>query len=219
MIRLEKVNDKTFRKVVNMKLNEPQSNYVAPNVVSLAQAWLYYDNARPYAILNDEEVVGFMMLDWDEEERSVGVWRFMIGAEYQHRGYGRQALQLAIELAKNSPEIDMMYLDYVKDNTNARELYASLGFAENGKVEDGEIIMTKPLTTTPKIGCVTADADDLEEISQLIAEQRQRGEEFPCELIDEEKLKQIIEQEQIKRFTLMGETVGVGYKNFKYIKQ
>lgn len=70
MVSLKEVNENNFKTVVGMKLNEEQSKYVASNVYSLAQAWLYPDEAKPYAIYNDEEIIGFMMLDWDEKNVS-----------------------------------------------------------------------------------------------------------------------------------------------------
>ena len=47
MVIIELVNDDTFRAVVDMKVTQEQAKFVAPNVVSPAQAWLYYDAARP----------------------------------------------------------------------------------------------------------------------------------------------------------------------------
>jgi hypothetical protein len=38
VITLEKVNEETFRAVTHMKLPPEQSAFVAPNIVSLAQA-------------------------------------------------------------------------------------------------------------------------------------------------------------------------------------
>lgn len=73
MVLLKEVNENNFKAVVSMKLNEEQSKYVASNVYSLAQAWLYTEEAKPYAIYNDEEVIGFIMLDWDEKERECGI--------------------------------------------------------------------------------------------------------------------------------------------------
>ena len=91
MIKLEKVTEKTFKKILSLKVTKEQEAYVSSNLVSLAQAWLYYEHARPLAILLDEEPIGFMMLDWDEEERTVGIWRMMIDAQYQGKGYGKKA--------------------------------------------------------------------------------------------------------------------------------
>ena len=54
MVTLELVNERTFGKIVDMRLSEEQNRYVAPNVVSLAQAWLHCDAARPYAVCDGE---------------------------------------------------------------------------------------------------------------------------------------------------------------------
>lgn len=209
MIQLKLVNEHTFKKIVDMKLPEAQYRFVAPNVVSLAQAWLCYEEARPYAILSDGEPVGFMMLDWDEGERTVGVWRFMIAFDQQKKGYGKAALRAAIELIKNEEKFDLIHLDYVPGNDAARGLYYSLGFRENGEIEDGEIIMTLPLTDAPKVGMTTADEDDLSEIAELLESEKTKGTLIPEVFSDPEKIAQAVSSGQIRRLTLMGRIIGV----------
>ena len=140
MLTFEPVTEQNFRRIVQMKLPPEQERFVAPNVYSLAQAWLYPE-ARPFALTDGDEVVGFMMLDWDEEGRSLGIWRFMIAPEHQRKGYGRQAMLEVIRMAKESGLFDSMDLDYHPDNQAARALYASVGFEENGEQEEGEIVM------------------------------------------------------------------------------
>jgi diamine N-acetyltransferase len=227
MIKLELVTECTFKKIVDMKLPPEQNCFVAPNVVSLAQAWLYYDNARPYAICNDDNVVGFIMLDWDEGERTVGIWRFMIASEHQHKGYGRLALEAAIKLAREAGTIDLLHLDYVPNNNIARDLYYSLGFRENGDVEDGEIVMTLPLTDNPKVGMLTADDEDMEDLIELIESEKEAGFSIPTEFENTSYIEKAIEDGCVKRFTLMGETIGlaindvilIGNRNFSYLAQ
>ena len=141
MITLKKVDENSFRKVVGMKLNEEQSKYVATNVYSIAQAWLYPEGARPFAIYNDDEVIGFMMLDWDEKAREAGIWRFMIAEEHQNKGYGRKAMEYSINMIKESNKFDYVSLSYVPGNDAGEHLYESLGFKKTGEIEDGEIVM------------------------------------------------------------------------------
>lgn len=209
MVRLELVTEKTFKKIVDMKLTEEQSHFVAPNVVSLAQAWLYYDETRPYAVCDGEKTVGFMMLDWDENERTVGIWRFMIASEYQKMGYGKAAVIAAVEMIKAEDKFDLIHLDYVKGNTVARDLYYKIGFRENGEVENGEIIMIMPLTDTPKVGIRTADDEDEDELLELITKEKKLGTTIPQEFLDEENVKHDIETGLIKRLTIMGKAIGI----------
>ncbi len=141
MVSLKEVNENNFRTIVGMKLNEEQSKYVATNVYSLAQAWLYPEVAKPYAIYNDEEVVGFMMLDWDEKERECSIWRFMIATDQQGKGYGRKALEYALNIIKEAGKFDYVFLDYVPGNVVGKHLYESMGFIETGEIDEGEVVM------------------------------------------------------------------------------
>lgn len=141
MISLRKVDKDSFRKVVDMKLMNGGQEFVAANVYSLAQAWLFYDIARPLAIYWDEEVIGFMMLEWDEKEREAGIWRFMISEEHQGKGYGTAAMKAAIEIIKNENKFDCVVLSCVPANDGGKHVYEKLGFKATGEIDDGEIIM------------------------------------------------------------------------------
>jgi diamine N-acetyltransferase len=209
MVRLEKVTEKTFFPVVRMKVSPEQEKFVAANVMSLAQAWLYYDFAKPFAILDDDTVVGFMMLDWNEEERLVGIWRMMIGQEHQRKGYGRSALEEVLKMVREAGEFDMVHLSYVENNAAARELYYSLGFRETGEKDDDEIIMTLPLTDRPKVGTSIAGEDDLDDILEMLKKEKAHGAKIHSTLDTEESLKKAVENEQVRRLTLMGETIGL----------
>ena len=209
MIRLEKVTEKTFRAVVRLKTTSEQEKFVAPNVMSLAQAWLAYDAAVPLAILDDDTVVGFLMLDWDEDERAAGIWRFMIAAEHQGKGYGRAALCEALRMIREAGKFDLVHLDFVPGNTVARDLYCSLGFRENGKMEEDEIIMTLPLTDQPQVGALIADEDDIEDFRDLIEQEKTRGANIPQSVETGELLRDAVVAGHVVRLTLFGETIGL----------
>jgi diamine N-acetyltransferase len=140
MIQLRDITNENFRAVIDMKMPEDQ-HFVASNIYSLAQAWLNQDCARPYAIYNDEVLVGFVMLHVDDEEKSVGIWRLMIALEHQGNGYGQAVMKLIIKNTKESGKYDFMDLYYVPENKVAEHIYRKLGFIPTGEVEDNEIIM------------------------------------------------------------------------------
>lgn len=209
MIRLEIVNEDTFKDIIHMELPEEQKRFVASNVVSLAQAWLYYDETRPYAVCDDDTTVGFMMLDWDERERTVGIWRFMIAHEYQNKGYGRAAMEKAIEMIKSEGKFDLIHLDYVSSNTVARNLYYSMGFRENGEVENDEIIMTMQLTDQPKVGMLIADEEDLEQLFNHLERDAVDNPDIFATFPTRDVLEAEIEKKNVTRFTIYGETIGI----------
>lgn len=66
MIHFREITEENFDAIIKMKRPE-QEGYVASNAYSLAQAWLYRDanDVYPFAIYNDDEPVGFMLLDKD----------------------------------------------------------------------------------------------------------------------------------------------------------
>lgn len=143
MVELRPITEENFIDVINLSVEENQKNFVATNVFSLAQAWLY-DNARPFAIYAEDELVGFCMLDVNKRENLYGLWRFMIDKNQQKKGCGRAAMELILEYlaAEGATEIT---LSYEPNNTVADKLYRSFGFLPTGEIEDGEIVMKKTL--------------------------------------------------------------------------
>ena len=119
----------------------------------------------------------------------------MIGVDYQRKGYGRAALIAVLELIKTADKFDAVFLDYVPKNTVARELYYSIGFRENGEVDDDEIIMVLPLTDNPKVGIVKADIDDADEFEEFINRELQKNIEVPDVFRNREKLLDSIQKE------------------------
>lgn len=170
MIRLEKIDWDNYYKVIKLDVTKEQENYVADNEMSLVHGFLAMSQGDPvyaYAIYNDDTVVGFISMcydnDWSGEEHEAWlnsdiykeydginyyyIWRFMIDKRYQKKGYGREALKQAIEFLKTKPNGDAEYitLSYDRENKVAKKLYASLGFYEPEEFapyyeEDDEII-------------------------------------------------------------------------------
>ncbi|WP_342389291.1 GNAT family N-acetyltransferase [Salinicoccus bachuensis] len=124
------INEDNFWKIINMEVNENQAGFVAPNVKSLAEAYLYRndDDVIPYAIQDQDEVVGFILIDIDAEKREFMIWRMMIDKRYQKRGYGKQTIQKAIEMARKTGKYDVLVADYVKENEVMGKLLKSIGF-------------------------------------------------------------------------------------------
>jgi diamine N-acetyltransferase len=143
MIRLEKINADNYQKVFDLELVGEQENFVSSNMRSLAQAWVFYERAKPYAIYNDDTIVGFIMFDYKIENRKVEIWRFMLGSAYQGKGYGKEALNKAIEFLKQENLFDYIQINYVEENLVAKKNLSKslLGFSETGEMEGNEVVM------------------------------------------------------------------------------
>ena len=145
MLKLREITSENFDECINLKVHKEQGSFVASNVYSLAQAWLYHRNIKPFAICHDKEIVGFLMLDTDYKDgASEGIcdlWRFMIDKNHQGKGYGRVAMQALINYAKETLTVKKIRTAFVPGNTVAEKLYSSLGFIPNGEVDGDEIVM------------------------------------------------------------------------------
>lgn len=78
----------------------------------------------------------------DEDDETVyKICRLMIDKNHQGRGFGRRAMEKALEIIRTFPhgKADLVVLSYKPDNEAARSLYSSLGFRETGEVEDDEV--------------------------------------------------------------------------------
>jgi diamine N-acetyltransferase len=151
MIELQKITGDNFRECINLEVKEEQKNFVAPNIRSLAQAYVATSNNEcipmPYAIYDKETMVGFIMLcyciaDETEPENTYGVWRLMIDKHHQGKGYGKETMAKVIELIKTFPHgaATSVVLSYEPENLVAKALYASFGFVETGVIEEGEAV-------------------------------------------------------------------------------
>lgn len=157
MVHLEKVTHENEEEIIRMDIFESQYPFVANNVESLADAYIAITSdgayAYPFAIYDDDTPVGFLMLGYNEAalegpdapaslKNNYSLWRLMIDKRYQRRGYGREAVRLALEFIKTWPhgKAEACATSYNPENEVAKKLYAFFGFMENGEMDDDEIV-------------------------------------------------------------------------------
>lgn len=143
-ITLREVTAETVRAICDLRVRPEQRSYVADNAVSIAQAY-FEPHAWFRAVYAGEEPVGFVMLHADTEKGEFFLWRFMIAADDQGKGYGRRALDLVVEHVRGLPGASALLSSYVPGEDGPRDFYLRYGFAETGEVEDGEHVITLPL--------------------------------------------------------------------------
>jgi diamine N-acetyltransferase len=141
MVELRRINKDNYNECLNLKVAEGQKSFVASNVYSLAQAWVCYKTAYPFAIYADDIMVGFVMMGFYEEKQIYTIWRFMIDTRYQKKGYGKNALQLSIDYLRKEFNVNEIFLSVEPNNIVAEKLYDSLGFKRTGELAGEEIEM------------------------------------------------------------------------------
>ena len=91
-MELREITGENYQQVLDLSTGAGQEKFVTANLYSLAHAWVFQKTARPYALYEGEEPVGFIMLDWRPEEKTAEIWRLMIDYRHQGKGYGRRAM-------------------------------------------------------------------------------------------------------------------------------
>lgn len=155
MLRLEKINGKNVWNILKLSVNNSQREFVASNEISIIEAYTAITAngyAYPFGIYDGDIPVGFLMIGFDKDDYwedapdvatgNYNLWRLMIDKNFQHKGYGRQAVKLALDFIKTYPcgPAEYCWLSYEPENQIAKELYASFGFIETGDMDGEEII-------------------------------------------------------------------------------
>ena len=154
MISLRPVDSTNNRACIELSVAPAQRGFVASNVQSLADAYVWREAAEPYAVYSDEEMVGFALLfpfagDVDDDsipepgaEQGMVLVRLMIDSRFQGSGYGRDALVAIVENVRDRG-LPTVRLSVVPENKQALEFYRRNGFTETGAIHGGEIVMER----------------------------------------------------------------------------
>jgi len=145
-VDMREISADTVRTICALRVAAAQERLVAPNSVSIAQA--FFEPAAWFrAIYAGDAPVGFAML-YDptratapERPDTCYLWRFMIAAEHQRRGYGGAALTQLIAHVRSLAAVTRFLLSFVPDGTGPRDFYARFGFRETGEIDEGEVVM------------------------------------------------------------------------------
>lgn len=160
MLHLEKITPANVWDVIDLKVKKHQKSFVASNDISIVQAYSAIGTkcvAMPFAICNEKRPVGFLMIGFNEAvlydyydevdapeilKNNYSIWRFMIDKRYQGRGYGKEAMLLALDYVRTFPcgKAEYCSLSYEPENDVAAKLYHSFGFKENGETDGDEIV-------------------------------------------------------------------------------
>jgi diamine N-acetyltransferase len=144
IVTLREITANTVLAICDLETNEHQSDFVAPNAVSIAQAH-FAPPARFRAVYAGETPVGFIMWRPADDASVCYLWRFMIDRHHQEKGYGRAALALLMTSARTDG-FKRMLTSYVVGDAGPREFYIKLGFGDTGESRpNGERLMDMAL--------------------------------------------------------------------------
>ena len=143
-VSLREITKDTVKSILALEVAEGQEDLVGDNGNSLAQA-LFEEKAWYRGIYAGDEPVGFLMLSIDREKPEFYLWRFMIDAKQQRKGYGKRAIELLIEEVRAQPEAKELTLHVMDLPHSAVSFYEALGFKLTGERDGDELVMSLPL--------------------------------------------------------------------------
>jgi diamine N-acetyltransferase len=157
VISLRPIDASNYRQVIELSVAGDQERFVASNLQSLADAYVWRDGAEAYAIYSDDEIVGFALLFPLGEDppdgsvppadtvRGLVLVRLMVDGRFQGHGYGRAAVEAIVELVRDRG-LATLRLSVVPENVQALEFYRRNGFVETGELAEDEVVMEREVT-------------------------------------------------------------------------
>ena len=137
-IELIDLTRENWQAVAALTVSPEQEDFVASNLKTIAEVQ-FYPSSVCRVIATEGRPVGLAAYGIDTDDGSLWLFRFMISASEQGKGYGRAALVRLIETWRAMP-IGCVCLAYDPDNVAAERLYQSLGFVPGDIGEHGDRI-------------------------------------------------------------------------------
>ena len=151
-VSLREITDENREAVVALRIAESQEGVVSSVADSLLEAEETPEGNPWYrAIYADDEAVGFVMLSWEvtpAPPRIIGpwfLWKLLIDERHQGRGYGREAVKLVADIARDHGATELL-TSYVVGDNSPEPFYRHIGFVPTGEEDEkGERILALSL--------------------------------------------------------------------------
>lgn len=151
-VTLRPITSDDRQAVEDLRVLPEQENFVDGVRRSLDEAAAKPD-ARPWhrSVYAGEVPVGFVMLADGVPPGNSDIpwryylWRFLIDARFQRRGYGRAALDQVVAYLRTRPDADLLVTSVVPGDGSPLNFYLQYGFKATGQMFDREQVLHLPL--------------------------------------------------------------------------
>ena len=155
MLELKKINRNNVGEILKLEVFDNQKSFVATNTSSIIEAYIAItenNHVFAFGIYIDDTAIGFLMIGFDVNsddedapkiaKENYNIWRLMIDKNFQGKGFGKKAMDLALEFINSFPcgTAKYCWLSYESDNDVIRELYKSVCFVETEEKDGEEIV-------------------------------------------------------------------------------
>jgi diamine N-acetyltransferase len=139
-ISLREITSQNIKEVLKLRVSKEQKKvYPRSNGYSIAEGHFPADDDRVWmrAIYAGEVPVGFLMTSEAPDRGEYFLWRLMVDAKHQRKGYGSYAVKLLIKRIKASPNAKKLITSHLRGNGDAGHFYQKLGFKYTGQTLHG----------------------------------------------------------------------------------
>ncbi|MDT7789308.1 MAG: diamine N-acetyltransferase [Pseudonocardiales bacterium] len=151
-IRLVEITDANRDAVIALRVRPDQEQFVASVEMSFRHA-AAHPEAKPWfrAVYDGDVPVGFVMVSWNlvpgpELRGPYFLWRLLIDANHQGRGYGTAILDEIVRLIRADGATELI-TSHVPGEGGPLPFYLGYGFVLTGEIDaDGEPILVLDLT-------------------------------------------------------------------------
>ena len=141
MVELRQISEDNFQQCLKVHASVQDDSFVDSVEYSLAEAWVYYQETRPFAIYNSGTIIGFVSMYVGEE--NCQIIKCLIDDAFQGKGLGTQAAKLCIEYLKNEFAARRISVPVNLENVAAKKFWEKQGFCLSDTIEDGYIFMRR----------------------------------------------------------------------------
>lgn len=149
MIELRTINEENYRECLALKASVENENFVDTVAYSLAEAWVYYQDTKPFGIYKNDELIGFVSMYVGEENYQI--INFLIDDAYQGKGLGTEAGKVCISFLKKEYNANRISAPVELENVVAQKFWKKLGFESSDSIEDGYVFMRLELLGDTKM--------------------------------------------------------------------
>lgn len=127
IVELVPITAVNWKSCVNLELLEAQRGLLPSNLYSIAEAQ-FYPRSQSRAILHQGAIVGYALFGIDEATGLWKVFRLMIDARNQGKGFGLATMQTILDEIASKPDSTDVLIAYQESNLIAAKPYEKLGF-------------------------------------------------------------------------------------------
>lgn len=139
MIELREIDESNYEQCFRLKASVEKEDFVDSVMYSLAEAWVFYTDTRPFAIYDGDSMVGFVSMYVGEENHQI--INFLIDDAFQKRGLGTKAADACIRFLQKEYGAKRVSVPVEQRNIAAQKFWEKLGFTFSDCIEDGYVFM------------------------------------------------------------------------------